>query len=238
MKRIVIIATLLILGCLHSYSQDKNLFLIGGNIGGMFSSNNISDLNIIRNQYSTGGFSPQNLIGTYGDNPGDYKTIYLEFNPNILYYLTDKLLVGIGCAFLNERNKYESNLITKSITKSYLISPTVRYFIYQGLFCQFEYNIGKSFEDIYSNNLPIAGSTGFSIYDYSTDISGSVSGINVSAGYSIPLGNNVTTEIAFNYLRNKNKFKYDNSSETGTYNIKQNIGLISIGFKYILKAKT
>jgi len=123
MKRIVIIATLLILCFAHSYSQDKNLFLIGGNIGGMFSSNNISDLIIIRAQSGPIGSSPTNLIGTYGDNPGDYKSIYLELTPNILYYLTDKLLFGIGFAFLKEQNKYESNLITKSLTKSYLISP-------------------------------------------------------------------------------------------------------------------
>ena len=237
MKRIVIIVTLLILSYAYSYSQGKNLFLIGGNIGGMFSSNNIVDLNVTNNQYNTGGFSPYNLIGTYGDNPGDYKTIYLNLTPGLLFYLTDKLLIGSGFSFLSERNKYESDLITKSITKSYLISPTVRYFIYQDIFCQIEYNIGKSFQDIFSNSLAIPGETGYHIYDYSTVISGNISGINISAGYSITLGDNVTSELAFSYLGNKIRFKYDNSSENGTFKIKQNVGLISIGFKYILKTK-
>jgi hypothetical protein len=236
MKKFLICIVLLTISWAHGHSQ-KNLFLIGGNVGGMFSSNNIYDLNIKDNQSSTGGFSPSILIGTYGNNPGNYKTLFLEATPSILFYLKDKLLIGAEFNLLTERNKYESNLITKSISRTYFISPTIRYFFYQGFFCQFQYNIGKSIENINSNSLPIAGQTGFYTYNYSTKILSTISGIDLTAGYSIPLGTNVTTELGFSYLGNKNKFKYDNSSDSGTFNIKQNVGLIFVGIKYILKAK-
>lgn len=238
MKKIIIVAILLISFWVLGYSQDKNILLIGGNVGGMFSSNNISDLNINSHLSYGGGFSPTNLIGTYGDNSGDYKTLYLELNPNILFYLTDKFLIGIGFVLLNEQNKYESNLITKSEMTSYLISPSIRYFIYQGFFGQLEYNIGKSLQNIISNNISIPGQTGFSSSDYSTNIDSNTNGFGISAGYSIQLGNNVTSELALNYMRNKNKFNYDNKNEDGTYNIKQNMVLVSLGFKYILQRKT
>jgi hypothetical protein len=169
MKKIIIVAILSISSWVPGYSQDKNIMIIGGNIGGMFSSNNISDLKITSHLSGAGGFSPANLIGTYGNNSGDYKTLYLELNPNILFYLTDKLLIGIGFALLNEQNKYKSNLITKSEMTSYLISPTIRYFIYQGFYGQLEYNIGKSHQKIISNNIYIPGPTGFGNYDYSTN---------------------------------------------------------------------
>jgi hypothetical protein len=237
MKKLVFVVILLISFGILSYSQDKNIMLIGGDFAGMFSSNNISDLNINSFASGAGGFSPNNLIGTYGDNSGDYKTLYLEFNPDILFYLTDKLLIGAEFELLYEQDKYESNLIYKSDMTSYLISPCVRYFIYQGFFCQLQYNIGRSRQKIFSNNLSFPGTTGFHSYDYSTNISGNTSGFILSAGYSIHLGNNITTELAFNYLRNKNKFKYDNMSESGDYNIRQNTALISVGFKYILKQK-
>jgi len=238
MKKLVVAILLTSFGIL-AYSQDKNIMLIGGDFGGMFSSNNISDLNIISHTSgSAGGFSPTNLIGTYKGNSGDYKTLYLDFKPSILFYLTDKLLIGMEFELLNEQDKYESNLITKSDMTSYIISPCVRYFIYQGLFCQFQYNIGKSSQKIFSNNLSIPGATGFYNYDYSTTISGNTSGFSISAGYSISLGNNITTELAFNYLRNKNKYNYDNRNESGDYNIRQNAALISVGLKYILKRKT
>jgi opacity protein-like surface antigen len=238
MKKLVVVAMLLTSFVVHGYSQDKNIMLIGGDFGGMFSSNNISDLNIVSHYSSSGGFAPTNLIGTYGDNSGDYKTLYLEFKPSILFYLADKLLIGTEFELLNEHNKYESNLITKSVMTSYIISPSVRYLIYQGFFCQLQYNIGKSRQKIFSNHLSIPGETGFYSYDYSTNISGNTFGFSLSAGYSISLGNNITTELAFNYIRNKNKFKYDNISESGDYNIKQNAVLISVGLKYILKQKT
>jgi opacity protein-like surface antigen len=237
MKKLVVAILLTSFGIL-AYSQDKSIMLIGGDFGGMFSSNNISDLNIISHSSGVGGFSPTNLIGTYGDNSGDYKTLYLEFKPSILFYLTAKLLIGAEFELLNEQNKYESSLITKSDMTSFIISPCVRYFIYQGFFCQLQYNIGKSSQKIFSNNLSVPGPTGFHSYDYSTNISGNTSGFSLSAGYSISLGNKITTELAFNYLRNNNKFKYDNMSETGDFNIRQNAALVSVGLKYILKRKT
>jgi len=101
--------------------------------------------------------------------------------------------------------------------------------------CQFEYNAGKSSQTIFSNSISLPGETDFHLYDYSTDISGSISGISLSAGYSIVLGNNLSDEIASCYLRNKNKFEYDNTDDSGTYKIKQNAVLISMRLKYILK---
>lgn len=234
----IITVTLLISFWLGGYSQVKNILLIGGDIGAMFSQNDISDLDINNNSFANlGGFTPTNLMGTYGNNSGDYKTFYIDLNVSALYYLTDKFLIGIGIGLLDEQIKYDSELITKSEMISYLISPKFRYYIYQGFYGQIQCNIGKIRQDIKCNHLVFPPSSSISIIDYSTIIEGKTFGFGISAGYSILLGSNLTVDLALRYLRNKNKFEYENISEDGTYNIKQNTALISIGLKYILRKR-
>jgi opacity protein-like surface antigen len=235
MLKSIFLTSVLASSWIFGQSQDKKILLIGGDFSAMFSSNNISALDITTKIPNAGGFTPGNLMGTYGDNSGDYKTLYLELNPDLLIYVTDKLLVGLGFDLINERDKYESELITKSIMTTFLLSPEIRYYIYQGFYGQLQYNVGKAHDKIVSNNLSIPTSTGFRSVDYSTIIDGNTQGFGLTAGCSIPLGNNVIADLALKYILNSNKFKYDNKSEEGTYNLKQNMAMISFGLKYILR---
>lgn len=219
----------------YCFSQEKSHFLIGGEVGGMYSSNNISNLKINNSITSSGGFTPTNLIGTYGENSGDYRTIYINLNQSILVYLTNRLLTGLEFSILNETNKYDSKLIVKDNTSSYLISPCLRYLIYQGLYGQIQYYYGISQEKIKSNQLTVAGPTGYHLYDYSTEIKAKTNGFGISAGYIIPVGSNVNVDLSLKYIMHKNKFDYENKNEYGNYDLKQNSILISIGLKYILK---
>jgi len=221
--------------CAYCYSQEKSLFLIGGEIGGMYSSNNISNLNINSSGTSSGGFTPTNLIGTWGENSGDFRTFYIDMNQSILMYLSGRLLTGLEVSILSESNKYDSKLIFKDNTLAYLISPCVRYMVYQGLYGQLQYYYGISHEKIKSNWRSVAGPTGFYQYDYSTDIKAKTNGFGISVGYLYPVGSNMNIDVSLKYVMNKNKFDYENKSEDGNYNLKQNTILLSIGLKYIFK---
>lgn len=237
-KNIITIAFLVSFS-IDGSSQDKKILLIGGDIGAMYSQNDISDLDINNDSpYSVGGFTPTNLMGTYGNNPGDYKTFYIDLNISVFYFLTDKLLIGIGVGLLDEQNKYDSDLIINSEMISYLISPKFRYYIIQGFYGQIHYSIGKTRQDIKSNHIDLPRTSGYPSIDYSTIVDGKTSGFGISAGYSIQLGSNINIDLALRYLRNKNKFEYENINENGTYTIKQNTALISLGLKYILKIRS
>lgn len=219
----------------HSYSQDKNLLLIGGGIGAMYSSSSISDLTIQKSGTAMGGFTPTNLIGTYGDNKGDFKTFYINLDQSVLVYLSERLLTGLEFSILKETNKYDSELITESNTVSYLVSPCLRYFIYRGFYGQIQYYLGTSHEKIKSNMKSVPGQTGFHAYDYTSTNKAKANGYGLSAGYLIPVGSNCNIDLSLRYLRNKNKFEYENKNENGTYNLAQNTFLVTVGFKYALK---
>ena len=83
----------------------------------------------------------------------------------------------------------------------------------------------------------IAGLTGFSSYDYSTDIKAGTNGVGLSAGYSVPLGINLNLDVALQYVLNNMDCEYENKSEEGTYDDDQNTILVSVGFRYIFQRK-
>jgi hypothetical protein len=237
MKKIVIIIQLLFLSFITGIAQNKNVFLVGGDIGAMFSSSKINDLEITDYSSSAGGFYPSSLLGTIGDNSGNYKILYLNLSPSISYFISSKLLIGIGVDLLNVNTKYESELITRTNLTSFLLTPNVRYYIYNGFFGQIQYNFGESWDKIFSKEVHIPATNGFSSIDYTTTMQSTTKGFGISAGYSIPLGNNLITDIAIKYYLNTNKAEYDYTGGNGTYSEKQNMILLSIGLKYLLKKK-
>ena len=87
------------------------------------------------------------------------------------------------------------------------------------------------------NQLSVAGPTGFHLYDYTTDIKAKTNGFGIPAGYLIPIGSNMNIDLSLKYIMNKNKFDYENKSEDGNYDLKQNTILISIGLKYTINFK-
>lgn len=147
------------------------------------------------------------------------------------------MLKGIGIDLLNVNTKYESELITRTNLTSFLLTPNVRYYIYNGFFGQIQYNFGESWNRIFSNEVNMPTPTGFFNFDYTTTMQSTTNGLGISAGYSIPLGNNLINDIAIKYYLNKNTTKYDNTDGHGTYSEKQNMILLSIGFKYLLQKK-
>jgi len=118
MKKKIVLLTL-VFSSVCCYSQDKNRFLIGGEIGGMYSSSNISDLKTNNSGSSLGGFAPISLISTYGENYGDFTSFYFNVNQSVLVYLTGRLLTGLEFSILNETNTYDSELIIKTNNLSY-----------------------------------------------------------------------------------------------------------------------
>ena len=229
MIRCIFLFALLIAYWNLTYGQDKNILLIGGNVGAMYTSNDITNLDANNSSYTNIGG------GTYFNNSGDYVTTYINLDATVFYYVTNKLLIGTGFNILNEKNTYASDLITKSKSTSYFVSPKIRFYIYQGLFGQAQYNIGVFRQEIVSNDISLPSSSGYSSINYSTTFKGNTTGVGLSVGYSLPLGSNITIDILLSYIRNKNKNEYENKNETGDYTIKQNTALISIGFNYILK---
>jgi len=98
-----------------------------------------------------------------------------------------------------------------------------------------QYYHGISKETIKGNQIALPGPTGFYAYDYTTNIKAKTNGFGISAGYLIPIGSNMSIDFSLKYIMNKNNFDYENKREEANYNLKQNIILISIGLKYLLK---
>ncbi len=236
-KKLIILAVFLAIP-LTGFSQEKKFILMGGDLNSMFSSNNISGLSITNLNPYGAGFTPVDLIGTIGANKGDYTSLHLGLNPNISYYLTDKLLIGGGLEITNEINKYNSEFITKSSSISFLFSPLFRYYFINGFYGQVQYNIGKIKEEIFCNYRSVPTSTGFRTLNYSSVFNGSSNGMSLIAGYSVPLANCIIADIGINYNLTKNRFEYVNEAEKGKYVVSQNMALITLGFKYILVRKT
>ncbi len=99
------------------------------------------------------------------------------------------------------------------------------------LFAQLQYNVGKSFQMIDSDNISIPTYSGYSSLNYSYENKSNTNGFALSAGYSIKLSDKIFTDIALKYFQHKNKVKFERISDMGNYDSKHNGFLITIGLK-------
>jgi hypothetical protein len=229
--------SLLLLSAIISYSQNRKLLLIGGEIGGMYSGNHLS-YNSLTNTADLSGVTPDNLLGTIGENnSGDYTTTYFDISPSVMIYLTDRFLIGMEFSLLNEHNKYESDFVTKTYASSYLVSPCIRYFIYRGLYSQLQYFYGVSHQNVRSGKISIPGSSGVYTYDITTDLDARTNGAGLTAGYMIPIGERMNIDVALSYIMNNSKYKYKSGQDDGDYTFKQKTLMISLGFKHVINRK-
>ncbi len=128
MKILLLSIPILFLLSTTTICQNKKLFLIGGDIGGMYIENSVSNLTINNNAYNKVEDYPANSVVRFGSNASDYNRFYIAMNPNASYYITDNLLLGLGFELLYDITNYENNIIKKSKTTSYFISPLIIYY--------------------------------------------------------------------------------------------------------------
>ena len=123
-------------------------------------------------QFIAGG--SLSFISVSGDNSSS--TTLIQIAPGLGVMATDRL--GLGAEVRYERQS--SRNITSS---SFSISPFVRYYVYKGLFPQFQYVWAKVEEDVGS-----------------ISASQSASGFDISLGYTIFLSPSVALEPSLFYL--------------------------------------
>ena len=111
-----------------AFTQDNlNRFLVGGNVGFMYTESNVND----------------NLLGDY-----KYNTLSLSISLKAGYFITERIVSGLQFEWNSIKTNYEMSSIDFYNSINYLITPFFRYYIFYSLFGQGQFNAGQTMTEI------------------------------------------------------------------------------------------
>lgn len=170
------VCILLLLICNLAFSQTKNDFLVGGELGFRYTSD-----------YS----------GIEGYNALSNEEYLLQVNPVAGYFITNYLAAGIGFEYLYDRTNYGNYVYYYSRENGFSITPFVRLIAPFGFFIQGEFDYGKSRS--YLKGRPVSGATGYSVSS-SRFFYNKVIGFAAGIGYTIKVNEVLGIEPSVKYL--------------------------------------
>lgn len=171
MKKILLVALTLIIAQ-QSFAQfNKGRILAGGSVG--FFAN-----------------SSKSRSGGTTTKTGSVSTV--SFNPNVGYFLVDKVAVGASLLLSSSQWKGNGNNSTTNIYTSASFNPFVRYYLDQGIFFEGQFGFGTIKTKNKAVNPPTESTT--STYNWS-----------LGAGYAYFLNDNVAVEPFVGFRSNGRK---------------------------------
>lgn len=152
----------------------KNRFLIGGELGGIYSKNKVNNFE------SYLGDTPIDIGQDldYNVNSFTYTDFSLNFTPSLLYYLNDNLLIGGGIEWFKSNKKIDDDVFQNINDNSFTIYPALRQYLYKGIFLQGQIDFGKTLYKVDCKNI-YPSYTGTSS-DKSSEAKGLVFGYGIS----------------------------------------------------------
>jgi len=160
----------------------------------------------------------------------------LNLSPSILFYLSERFLLGGGIEWLYVNKNMEDHIFHEVTDNSFVFYPSIRSYLHKGLFLQGQLDIGTSLYNMEANEVFTVSSGSGYYLNKSNKTSGLVYGFGIAGGYSIKLAEQILADVALKYIYHRSELDIESPRITeGTFRNVQSKIHFTLALRYQVK---